>query len=80
MTEMNGILELADYEKNVTRQIHKYNAYRKAAASLASHNMRITSKEQAIQLPGVGKKIAEKIHEILSTGTLAKAEKVFLTV
>ena len=32
------ILELADFEKNVNRQIHKYNAYRKAARSIIEHH------------------------------------------
>ena len=30
-------IELANYEKNVTRQMHKYNAYRKAAGTIAKH-------------------------------------------
>ena len=34
-------LELADYEKNVSRLIHKYNAYRKAAGSIAKVGHRI---------------------------------------
>lgn len=36
-------LELADYEKNVSRLIHKYNAYRKAAGSIAKVGHRIES-------------------------------------
>ncbi len=36
-------LELADYEKNVSRMIHKYNAYRKAAGSIAKVGHRIES-------------------------------------
>ena len=34
-------LELADYEKNVSRMVHKYNAYRKAAGSIAKVGHRI---------------------------------------
>ncbi len=32
---------MADYEKNVSRLIHKYNAYRKAAGSIAKVGHRI---------------------------------------
>lgn len=39
--------ELANYEKNVNRQMHKYNAYRKAAGVLAKHSKRITSGKEA---------------------------------
>ena len=49
---------------------------RKAAAALAKHPTRITSGAEAKELPGVGKKIAEKIDEFLSTGQLKKLEKV----
>ena len=28
--------ELADYERNVSRHIHKYNAYRKASRAIAA--------------------------------------------
>ncbi|CAF0946994.1 unnamed protein product [Didymodactylos carnosus] len=37
------ITELADYEKNVNRMMHKYNAYRKAATSIAKVDHKITS-------------------------------------
>lgn len=42
--------ELAEYEKNVNRQIHKYNAYRKAANSIEKYNKEITSGEDAKHL------------------------------
>lgn len=69
-------LELADYEKNVNRNIHKYNAYRNAASVIAQHPTRITSGSEAKQLKGVGTKIALKIDEFLNTGKLQKLEKV----
>lgn len=72
----NQILELAEYEKNVSRNIHKYNAYRKAASAIAAHPDKITSGEQAKKLKGVGEKIAKKIDEILSTGKLQKLDNV----
>ena len=43
-------LELADYEKNVNRQIHKYNAYRKAARSIIESPNKITSGKEALKL------------------------------
>ncbi|XP_074648404.1 DNA polymerase beta-like [Tubulanus polymorphus] len=70
------LLELANYEKNVTRQMHKYNAYRKAAGVLAKHPTRIRDGEDAQKLNGVGKKIGEKIDEFLKTGKLRKLEKI----
>ncbi|XP_055950643.1 DNA polymerase beta-like [Argiope bruennichi] len=68
--------ELADYEKNVNRNIHKYNAYSTAASSLARHPVRIKSGKEAQALKGVGKKIADKIDEFIDTGKLEKLEKI----
>nr|CAI5829551.1 unnamed protein product [Callosobruchus analis] len=68
--------ELSDYEKNVSRNIHKYNAYRKAAAVLAQHPTRIKSGDEARKLKGVGEKIAKKIDEYLATGKLRKLENI----
>nr|XP_023027324.1 DNA polymerase beta-like [Leptinotarsa decemlineata] len=70
------LTELADYEKNVSRNIYKYNAYRKAAGVLAEHPLRIRSGDEAKNLSGIGKKIAKKIDEILSTGKLRKLENI----
>lgn len=68
--------EIAEYEKNVTRNIHKYNAYRKAVSSLAQHPVRIQSGKEAKKLPGVGAKIAEKLDEFIETGELQKLKKI----
>lgn len=70
------VLELADYEKNINRNIHKHNAYRKAASVLAQHPTRIQSGKEARALNGVGDKIAKKIDEFLQTGKLRKLENV----
>jgi len=43
-------IELANYEKNVNRQMHKYNAYRKAAGVIAQQKTKITSGAQARKL------------------------------
>ncbi|CAH2016656.1 unnamed protein product [Acanthoscelides obtectus] len=68
--------ELSEYEKNVSRNIHKYNAYRKAASVLAQHPTRITSGDEAKKLKGIGEKIAKKIDEYLATGKLRKLENI----
>ncbi|KAF2896363.1 hypothetical protein ILUMI_09826 [Ignelater luminosus] len=72
----SALSELAEYEKNVSRNIYKYNAYRKAASVLASHSTRITSGDEARKLSGIGDKISKKIDEILQTGKLQKLENI----
>ncbi|XP_041956330.1 DNA polymerase beta [Alosa sapidissima] len=70
------LIELANYEKNVNRAIHKYNAYRKAAAVIGKYPQKIKNGTEAKKLDGVGAKIAEKIDEFLTTGKLRKIEKI----
>lgn len=64
-------LQLAETEK-ASGQRHKAAAYYKAITVLKSHTKAIESGAEAMQLPGVGKKIAAKIDEILATGDLQK--------
>jgi len=71
-----ALLELANWEKNVNRNHHKHNAYRKAAQALAGLNYRIKSGTDARNIPGVGAKIANKIDEIIDTGKLEKLDKI----
>lgn len=68
--------ELAEHEKNVNRNIHKYNAYRKAASILSVHPVPITCGKDARKLNGVGEKIAKKLDEYIETGKLKKLESV----
>ncbi|KFM83061.1 DNA polymerase beta, partial [Stegodyphus mimosarum] len=70
------LLELADYEKNVSRNIHKYNAYRTAASTLSRHPVKITSGKEARALKGIGQKIADKLDEFIQTGKLQKLETI----
>lgn len=70
------LLDLAEYEKNVSRNIHKFNAYKKAATVLASHNKRIESGDEAKKLNGIGGKISKKIDEFIQTGKLQKLENI----
>ncbi|XP_024886623.1 DNA polymerase beta-like [Temnothorax curvispinosus] len=68
--------ELADYERNVNKNVFKYNAYRKAAGTLGALTERVKSGEEAKKLPGIGAKIAKKIDEFLQTGKLQKLEDI----
>ncbi|CAL1543179.1 unnamed protein product [Lymnaea stagnalis] len=70
------LMELANFEKNVTRAIHKYNVYRKAAGVLAKHPVKIMSGAEAKKLDGIGDKIAKKIDEFIKTGKLEKLDKI----
>ncbi|XP_010874808.1 DNA polymerase beta [Esox lucius] len=70
------LTELANYERNVNRAIHKYNAYRKAASSISKYPQKLRNGDEAKKLDGVGKEIAKKIDEFLQTGTLKKLEKI----
>jgi len=67
---------LADFEKNVSRNVHKYNVYRKAASVLAAHPVRIKNGDEAKKLSGIGVQIGKKIDEFLATGKLQKLEKI----
>ncbi|CAD5119044.1 DgyrCDS7693 [Dimorphilus gyrociliatus] len=70
------LMELGEYEKNVSRMMHKYKAYRKAASSIAKHPTRLSSGKEAQTLENVGKKIGKKVDEFLATGQLQKLEKI----
>lgn len=70
------LIELANYEKNVTRALFKHNAYRKAASIIAKHPTRLKSGDEAKKLDGVGDKIGKKIDEFIATGKLEKLEKI----
>lgn len=70
------LIELADYEKNVSRNRFKHNAYRKAASALAKLPQRIKSGDEAKKLDGIGKQIGIKIDEFIQTGKLKKIEKI----
>ncbi|XP_011163672.1 DNA polymerase beta [Solenopsis invicta] len=70
------LMELADYERNVSKNVYKYNAYRKAAGTLGALTERVQSGKEAKKLPGIGEKIAKKIDEFLQTGKLQKLEDI----
>ena len=69
------LIELAEIEK-VKGDSMRSNTYYKAARAVKAHTEPITSGKAARKaLVGVGKKIEEKIDELLTTGTLARLEK-----
>ena len=53
-----------------------YYLYRKAASIISKLPERLQSGEEAQKLDGVGKQIAKKIDEFISTGKLQKIEKI----
>lgn len=70
------LTELANYERNVTKNIYKSNAYRKASTTLSKLPERVKSGAEAKKLPGIGDKISKKIDEFLETGKLQKLENI----
>ena len=72
---IDKLWELSMIERNSGNKF-KANAYSKACKALKTINKKITSGKEAQQLNGVGKKIAAKIDEILSTGHLVKLDKL----
>jgi DNA polymerase beta len=70
------LLELAQNEKNLNQNIHKFNAYRKAATSLSQYHKRIDNGTEAKQLKGIGDRIALKIDEFLKTGSVKQLDKI----
>ncbi|KAK2586716.1 hypothetical protein KPH14_011751 [Odynerus spinipes] len=70
------LMELANYERNVSKNVYKYNAYRKASGTLSTLTKRVKSGEEARKLPGIGPKIAQKVDEYLQTGKLRKLEEI----
>ena len=54
----------------------KIRAYRKAAEIIRELDYEVTSGEEAMKLPGIGKGIAKKIDEFLQTGEIARLEEL----
>ncbi|KAG9249657.1 uncharacterized protein F5Z01DRAFT_668554 [Emericellopsis atlantica] len=49
-------------------------AYRKAISTLKRQDVRITTEQEALRLPGVGPRLAQKIEEIVTTDRLRRLE------
>ena len=71
-----ALTELSNWEKNVNKNQFKYNAYRKAAQTLAGLDYRIKDGSEAKKLSGVGDKIAQIIDEMIQTGKLEKLDTI----
>ena len=65
--------KMADYYDR-TRNQWRVIAYRKAIASLRTQTAKITTKAEALALPFVGNRLAEKIEEIVSTNRLRRLD------
>lgn len=64
---------MCDYYNRISDH-WRTTAYRKAIATLKRQNTRITTAEEAYHLPNVGKRLAEKIEEIVTTDSLRRLE------
>lgn len=53
-------------------------AYRKAVATLRKQTTKVTTKEEALQLPFIGDRLAEKIQEIVWTNKLRRLDNTLL--
>ncbi|KAK3334954.1 hypothetical protein B0H65DRAFT_480467 [Neurospora tetraspora] len=64
---------MCDYYNRISDQ-WRTTAYRKAIATLKRQTTKITTAEEAYRLPNVGKRLAEKIEEIVTTDSLRRLE------
>lgn len=64
---------MCDYYSRVN-DTWRTNAYRRAITILKRHPTKITTKEEARRLHGIGDRLASKIHEIVTTKTLKRLE------
>ncbi|KAF2145820.1 uncharacterized protein K452DRAFT_220753 [Aplosporella prunicola CBS 121167] len=68
---------MGDYYEQ-TRDEWRSRAYRKAISSLRKQNHKITTKEEALELPWVGSRLATKIEEIVWTNHLRRLDNARL--
>jgi DNA polymerase IV len=54
-------------------------AYRKAIAALRKQKTKVCTKAEALAIPGIGQRLADKIEEIVSTDRLRRLENINLT-
>jgi len=69
--------EMADYYAQM-RDEWRPIAYRKAIAQLRKHPTKVTTKEDAMKLPFVGERLAEKIEEIAYSNALRRLDNARL--
>ncbi|KAH7329086.1 hypothetical protein B0I35DRAFT_419275 [Stachybotrys elegans] len=64
---------MAKYYERINDQ-WRTTAYRKAISTLKRQDSRINTEEEAIQLPNIGQRLAQKIEEIVTTDKLTRLE------
>ncbi|KAH6898688.1 hypothetical protein B0T10DRAFT_473429 [Thelonectria olida] len=64
---------MADYYNRVNDH-WRTTAYRRAISTLKRQNARVTTEEEAFRLPGIGRRLAQKIEEIVMTDRLRRLE------
>jgi DNA polymerase/3'-5' exonuclease PolX len=64
-----------ELEKHST-DVYRTKAYAKAIENLKNYPKLIESEQEALTIPGIGKGLASKIGEILTTGTLSEYENI----
>ena len=69
--------EMANYYTRIA-DLWRPIAYRRVMGTLKGQTKKITSFEEAVQLPFIGKRIAKKIEEIALTNRLRRLENVRL--
>ncbi len=72
------LIEYADLLSVLSDDPYKARAYEKAARAVGGHPVDLAGKDlpDILQVPNVGKSIGEKIHEFLTTGTVADLERL----
>ncbi|KAI8825786.1 uncharacterized protein EV422DRAFT_140737 [Fimicolochytrium jonesii] len=73
---LTDLLEVVMKQHDAEGDTFRVLSYRKAIQALKRHGKVIQSGAEAKKITGIGAKIAEKIDEIITTGTLRKAEHV----
>lgn len=64
---------MADYYNRVDDQ-WRTTAYRRAISTLKRQDVKVTTEEEAFRLPGIGRRLAQKIEEIATTDRLQRLE------
>ncbi|QGA15458.1 hypothetical protein EYB26_003116 [Talaromyces marneffei] len=67
--------KMADYYDR-TADTWRTMAYRKAIAALRKQKAKICTKAEALAIPGIGQRLADKIEEIVSTDRLHRLENI----
>jgi DNA polymerase (family X) len=72
------LVEYADLLSVLSDDPYKPRAYEKAARAVGGHPVDLEGKDlpEILRVPSVGKSIGEKVHEFLTTGTVAHLEEL----